>query len=214
MLKSNKERQKVYSNIIQSITCALQPKVNVSEVLDERELFQVDNDVPVYKATDSIETFWNKVFQIHSDDGDAQYKVLPHVIKSVLVLAQTNDESERSLSINAKIVNQERALLGENTIVGLHVLKDTVNFYDPITHQPEKIPVTKDLKKAVKLAHSVYKERLEMEKEVEAKQMEEAKKQKEKLIEKKESLAKTQEDLNKQESKSNARFGSCRGIAE
>ena len=93
----------------------------------------------------------------------------------------------------------------------MHVLKDTVNFYDPITHRPEKIPVTKDLKKAVKLAHSVYKERLEMEKEVEAKQMEEAKKQKdmtekerrekEKLIEKKESLAKTEEDLNEQESK-------------
>ena len=93
----------------------------------------------------------------------------------------------------------------------MHVLKDTVNFYDPVTHQPEKIPVIKDLKKAVKLAHSVYKERLEMEKEVEAKQMEEAKKQKdmtekgrrekEKLIEKKESLAKTEEDLNEQETK-------------
>ena len=75
------------------------------------------------------------------------------------------------------------------------MLKDTVNFYDPITHWPEKNPVPKDLKKAVKLAHSVYKERLEMEKEVEAKQIEEAKKQKdmtekerrekEKLIEKK-----------------------------
>ena len=43
----------------------------MSEVLDEWKLFQVDNDVPVYKAADRIETFWNKVFQIHSDDGDA-----------------------------------------------------------------------------------------------------------------------------------------------
>ena len=56
---------------IQSIECALQPKLNVSEVLDEWKLFQIDNDGPVYKATDRIETFWNKVFQIHSDDGDA-----------------------------------------------------------------------------------------------------------------------------------------------
>ena len=147
-------------------------------MFDEWKLFQVDNDVPVYKATDRIETFWNKVVQIHSDGGDARYKVLPHVIKSVLVLAQTNAESERSLSINARIVTQERASLGENTIVGFHVLKNTVNFYGPIMHRPEKIPVTMYLKKAVKLAHSVYKERLEMEKEVEAKQMEEAKKQK------------------------------------
>ena len=210
-LNPKKRDRKSTVTSIESITCALQPKVNVSEVLDEWKLFQVDNDVPVYSASDRIETFWNKVFQIHSDDGDARYKVLPCVIKSALVLAQTNAESERSLSINARIVTQERASLSESTIVGLHVLKDAVNFYDPITHRPEKIPVTKDLKKAVKLAHSAYKERLEMEKEVEAKKMEEAKKQKdmtekerkekEKLIEKKESLAKTEEDLNEQESK-------------
>ena len=56
---------------IKSITCALQPKLNVSQVLGGWKLFQIDNDVPVYKATDRIETFWNKVFQIHSDDGDA-----------------------------------------------------------------------------------------------------------------------------------------------
>ena len=68
-VKSNKERRSTVTSV-QSITCALQPKVNVSEVFDEWKLFQVDNDVPVYKATDRIETFWNKVFQIHSDDGD------------------------------------------------------------------------------------------------------------------------------------------------
>ena len=40
----------------------------------------------------------------------------------------------------------------------------------------QKNPVTRDLKKAVKLAHSAYKERLEIEKEEESKQMEEARK--------------------------------------
>ena len=53
------------------------------------------------------------------------------MIKAALVLAQTNAESERSLSINARIVTQERASLGEKTIVGLHVLKDAVRFFDP-----------------------------------------------------------------------------------
>ena len=70
MFKSNKERKSTITSI-QSITCALQPKVNVSEMLDEMKLFQVDNDVPFYNAADRIETFWNKVFQIHLDDGDA-----------------------------------------------------------------------------------------------------------------------------------------------
>ena len=48
------------------------------------------------------------------------------MIKSALVLAETNAESERSLSINARIVTQEGASLGEKTIAGLHVLKDAV----------------------------------------------------------------------------------------
>ena len=68
------------------------------------------------------------------------------MIKSALVLAQTNADSERSLSINARIVTLERASLGEKTIVGLHVLKESVRFFDQVSNQPEKIPITQDLK--------------------------------------------------------------------
>ena len=142
----------------------MQPKVNVSEVVDEWKLFQVDSDVPVYNPSDQIEVFWNRVFHILAENGELQYKVLPSVIKSALVLAQTNAESERSLSINARIVTQERASLCEKTIVGLHVLKDVVRFFDPVSNQPERIPITQDLKQSVKLAHSAYKECLEAEK--------------------------------------------------
>ena len=35
---------------IESITCVLQPKVNVSEVVDEWKLFQVDSDVHLEKG--------------------------------------------------------------------------------------------------------------------------------------------------------------------
>ena len=131
------------------------------------------------------------------------------MIKSALVLAQANAESE-SLSINARIVTQERASLGEKTIVGLHVLKDAARFFDPVSNQPERIPITQDLKWSVKLAHSAYKECLEAEKREEAKRIEaqkqkemteKEKREKERLIEKKESLAKTEKDLNEQESK-------------
>ena len=37
---------------IESITCVLQPKVNVSEVVDEWKPFQVDSDVPGYNPSD------------------------------------------------------------------------------------------------------------------------------------------------------------------
>ena len=59
------------------------------------------------------EVFWNRVFHILAENGELQYKVLPSVIKSALVLAQINAESDRSLSMNARIVTQERASLGE-----------------------------------------------------------------------------------------------------
>ena len=72
-------------------------------------------------------------------------EVLSCVINSVLVLAQANAESERSLSISARIVMQERASLGEKTVVGLHVLKDAVSSFDPVSNQPERIPITQDL---------------------------------------------------------------------
>ena len=86
-----------------------------------------------------------------------------------------------------------------------------MRFFDPVSNQSERIPITQDLKQSVKLIHSAYKECLEAEKREEAKRIEEAQKQKEmtgkekrekeRLTKKKESLAKTEEDLNEQESK-------------
>ena len=70
---------------------------------------------------------------------------LPCVIKSGLVLAQMNAESERSLSINARVVTKERCVLGDTTICGLRAVKDAVRFYDP-EGKPEKIPVTREMK--------------------------------------------------------------------
>ena len=64
------------------------------------------------------------------------------MIKSALVLAQTNPESERSLSVNTRIVTKDRASLGEKTIVGLHVVKEAVRFYDPVHSRVEMIPIT------------------------------------------------------------------------
>ena len=63
-----------------------------------------------------------------------------------------NAESERSLSINARVVTKERCALGDTTICGLRAVKDAVRFYDPVGTQPEKIPVTKAMKAYVRSA--------------------------------------------------------------
>ena len=80
---------------------------------NQRSVQQVDNNLPHYNPSERIEVFWNGVFELHLVDRSMRYKVLPSIIKSALELAQTNAESERSLSVNARIVTQERASLGE-----------------------------------------------------------------------------------------------------
>ena len=129
----------------------LQPDVNTSQVVDEWKLFQVDDDLPTYNKADRIENFWRKVSEIQSSDGGMKYKLLPTVIKSVLVLGKTNADSERSLSVNARIVTEGRTLLNERTIIGLHVVKDGVKFFDPVSNRPEKIIITKDKCTSVKI---------------------------------------------------------------
>ena len=85
---------------IESVTSVLQPEINVTEV-DEWKLFQVDNNLPAYNPSERIEVFWNGVFKLQSADGDSKFKLLPVVIKSALVLAQTNAESEISQCNNS-----------------------------------------------------------------------------------------------------------------
>ena len=159
------KREKSTVTSIQSIAMKLQPKVDTSEVTDEWKLFQVDNELPAYDPRERIEVYWNKVSKLQAADGELRYKTLPTVIKSGLVLAQTNAESECSLSVNARIVTKDRALLGEKTIVGLHVIKDAVRFYDPELSRPQMIPVTEELKRSVRQAHSAYRDHIEKEKE-------------------------------------------------
>ena len=196
---------------IERLTTVLQPAISTSEVIDEWKLFQVDNELPDYNQQERIEKYWNAVFQLQSSDGQLRYKLLPAVIKSALTLGQTNAESECSLSVNAAIVTQERTLLSENTIIGLRVVKEAVRFFDPVSNQPEKIAITDDLRRFVRNAHAVYKERLEREREDEEKKRQEvqrmkeipekAKKEKVRLLEKKKSLELTEDNLNEQEEK-------------
>ena len=82
--------------------------------------------------------------------------------------------SERSLSINARVVTSDRSALGEVTITGLHTVKDAVRFYDPMNGRPENIAITKELKRSVRSGHTAYQVRLKEEKLAEEKNKEKA----------------------------------------
>ena len=102
--------------------------------------------------------------------------------------------------MNARVVTQDRALLNEETVVGLRVVKEVVRFRDPIYHQPEKIVITEELKRSVRSAHCAYQDQLLKDQEEQDRQKEEAakrrvisekaEKEKERLLKKKEIFAK------------------------
>ena len=75
---------------IQNLTKKLQPQLEVIPVLDEWKCLQNDREVSELDSTQRIDHYWNAVFQLKSVDGSSSYQSLPLVIKSALVLAQTN----------------------------------------------------------------------------------------------------------------------------
>ena len=109
-------------------------------------------------------------------ESNGRYQLLPRLVKSCLVVAQANADSERSLSVNARVVTKERSRLGEQTIVGFRLLKDAVKFHDLVNCRPDKI---KEMRKSVRLAHLAYKARLDEEREEKKKELEETKRKKE-----------------------------------
>ena len=84
------------------------------------------------------------------------------------------------------------------------LLKDAVKFQDPVNCRPEKIPVTREMRKSVQ--GTAYRARLDKEKEEKKKELEETKqkkeederlkKDKEKLLKSRDSLAKNEADIN------------------
>ena len=105
------------------------------------------------------------MFLLKSIDGNSRYQCLPPEIKSGLLFEQKNAESERSLSINARVVTSERSALGEVTVTGLWTAKEeAVRFYDPFNGKLENIAITKELKRSVRSAHTTHQVWLNAEK--------------------------------------------------
>ena len=118
--------------------------------MDEWKLYPNDGDISDIDTDHHGDHYWDAVFLLTSVEGNGRYQLLPRLVKSYLVLAQVNVDSECCLSVNARVVMKERSRLGEQTIVGLWLLKDAVKFHGPVNCRPEKIPVTKEMRKSVR----------------------------------------------------------------
>ena len=123
-----KRNWKSTDSSIQNFFKKRQPQLDASSVLNEWKLLQADEEISELDTNQRVDHYWNAVFLLKSIDGKSRYQCLPLVMKSGLLFAQTNAESERSLSINARVVTSERSALGEVTITVLRSVKEAVRF--------------------------------------------------------------------------------------
>ena len=102
----------------------------------------------------------------------------------------------------------------------MRLLNDAVKFHDPVNYRPEKIYVTEEMRKSVRLAHINVQGKIRREKEEKKKELEETrrkkeeeerlKKEKEKFLKSRDFFGKDQSGYFKGREKSKRKFRSCR----
>ena len=116
MLKPRKRERKSKTISIQNLSRKLLPEFDTAAVLNEWKLYQNDGDISDIDTDQRVDHYWHAVFLLTSVEGNGHYQLLPSLVKSFLVFAMANADSECSLSVNARvIVTKERSRLGEQT---------------------------------------------------------------------------------------------------
>jgi len=92
------------------------------------------------------------VSQLPDGRGGKTYECLTHVAKAALTLSRSNAIPERDFSVDNVLLGKEKLSLGENTIVALRIVKDTIRLFEPET----SVPISKDFLTSARKAHSEY----------------------------------------------------------
>ena len=117
-------------------------------------------------------------------DWKIKYKYLPELLRSASILPLWNADVERSLSVNTSVVTEDIPHIGEATVCAIRTVKDAVEFFNPVSNQPQKVPLTRELLRRAKIAFASYRHKLDKdneEKERQLKQQELAKAEKKRL---------------------------------
>lgn len=196
--RGHKSGIRYIKNVAQKLPCT----EDLSSVADEWKVYMEDTIPDEWYMSSNlptrIDTYWSKVLQLKAPNGELKYKNLAKVVQCCLSLAHSNADTERSLSVNKRMLTTERMSLSEETINGLRHVKDGVK---ACGGQPYCVPITRKLISACKNANARYEDYrtkakdTELKKAAEAKAAEEESKEAERLQnERKEKLKKLSEN--------------------
>ena len=122
--------------------------------MEDVNLHDVDVEKPDEKTR--VDHYWRDVFKLKTSNGNTNYPHLTKVVKAALLLPHGNEDVERGMSENNRVVTAERNKLGEDTINGLRTTKDNVKFSDLQHQKPESIPINTKILSAARSVYSVY----------------------------------------------------------
>ena len=134
---------------------------DIADVSDEWRLYLHDKDITKPDKDTRVDHYWRRIFKLQKTNGNSRYPLLTRIVKTALVLPHGNSDFERGISVNNRMLTNERNKLSGVTINGLRATKDMIKFSDPQLHRPERIPVTKKLLNSVRSAHSAYRQKCE-----------------------------------------------------
>ena len=176
--------------VLKAVTCLssvrrfVESSVSDVEVLarelhcDEETVLHLVDEWKVYQTEDGlsneyerIDHYWRNIFSMKMEDGKIKYKCLPELVMSALILPHGNADFERSLSVITKIVTEDRPHIGEATVCAIRTVKDAVEFFDPVSKKPQKVPLTRKLLRSVKMAYASYRRRQDRDKEEKERQL-------------------------------------------
>ena len=123
----------------------------VLHLVDEGKVYQTEDGLS--NEYERIGHFWRNIFSMKMEDGKIKYKCLPELVKSALILPHWNAGVERSLSVNTSVVTEDRPHIGEATVCAISTVKDAVELFDPVSNQPQIVPLTRELRSA-KMAYA------------------------------------------------------------
>lgn len=140
----------------------LTPERYADEVMSQFNIYQSDTfempntdpDKPL-----SIEDYWNFIGKLPDSEGKLKYKELLKLVRTCLSISHGNADPERGFSENKAILDG-RECLGEETIVAIRLIKQSVALYGGVL----KFPITRELINLFEGAKKAYEENQNLKK--------------------------------------------------
>lgn len=134
--------------------------IDISLLSVEWSILQGEDKISfVLDNNERIDSFWSKIFNIKFN-SNYKYSEITRVVKAALSLIHGSSQVEREFSESGLFLSEDKTQMSERTLNALINVSDGLKDYNNCSYL---VPLTNDLIKRTKNAHSSYKNYLDLE---------------------------------------------------